>query len=169
MLATTPQEAAPGCALHNLSIDPVSSDRRDLFVGTGRFVRVEFHNQSTSDSVRVFPEPPLVVRRLDKDASCSIDGGVWQRSSVFLSQDEKVLVVLEFSGSSNRLLAYDTANCAQTGSLDVSGKHWRIEGSEIRLGSHCSGDDLANCRNKRTVSVRALCHADHGEDHGRQR
>jgi hypothetical protein len=144
-------------SVHRLTIDPISPDRRDIFAGEGKSVRVEFHNYSDSDPVTAFPEPPLTVRRLATNASCEIDGGIWPRDSVFLSDDEKILVVAAFSGSSAQLLAYDTGTCKVQGKLDVSNARLSVSGKEITLATRCSGNDIKSCKNRRVIPASKLC------------
>jgi len=144
-------------SLHRLTIDPISPDRRDIFAGQGKTVRVEFHNYSDSDPVEVFPEPPLTVRRPATNTSCEIDGGVWPRDSVFLSDDEKILVVAEFSGSSAHLLAYDTGTCKIQGNIDISNARLSVSGKEITLATRCSDNDMKSCKSRRVVPASKLC------------
>jgi len=155
--ATSEHATSNHCALHNLSIDPIEPGRRDIFAGVGHTVRVEFRNDSDRDPVRVFPEPPMTIHQLDTNKSCDINGGIWVRDSVFLSEDEKLLVVLEFSGESNHLLAYNTGTCKRQGDIDVSDGRWSVNGSKITLGTGCTSRDITSCKKKRVFPVTKFC------------
>jgi hypothetical protein len=145
------------CTLMNLAIEPLKAGRTDKFAGSGKDVRVEFTNYRTQGPVRVFPEPPMTVRQLRANTTCNIDGGVWARNSVFLSSDEALLLVLEFSGDSNELVAYDTHSCRKLTSVDVSGARWLVKGSVILVATGCTAKDINACRNKKEVPMDAFC------------
>jgi Immune protein Tsi1 len=49
------------CALTRVSINPIESNRTDVFVGKGKTIEIQFRNESTKPVVDVFPEPPLTV------------------------------------------------------------------------------------------------------------
>jgi hypothetical protein len=149
--------------LHRLSIDPIRPENRRIFVGAGEKIRVEFKNESDREAVKVFPEPPMIVRQVGARTNCEIDGGVWARDSVYLSADEEILLVLEFSGDLNHLVAYDTGNCRKLGDLDVSGGRWSVIGSEIVLGTQCRTRDVASCKKKREIPVSKLCNSASGD------
>ena len=145
------------CALKNLAIEPLNPGRTDKFAGSGKDVRVEFTNYRTRTPVRVFPEPPLTVRHVPANTSCNIDGGVWARDSVFLSSDEALLLVLEFSGDSNELVAYDTNSCRKLTTVDVSNARWLVKGSTIVVATGCTSKDINACRNKKLVPMDTFC------------
>lgn len=168
-LGAVPSAGSGHWTLHRLSINPTSPENRKIFVGAGEKVRVEFKNESDHETVRVFPEPPMIVRQLAAKTNCEIDGGVWARDSVFLSADEEILVVLEFSGDLNRLVAYDTGTCRKLGDLDVSGRRWSVDGSKIKLGTQCTTRDVASCKKRREIPVNRLCNAASGDGNERQR
>jgi hypothetical protein len=155
--------------LRRLPIDPLDAASRKVFAGSGRAVRVEFTNDSNRDPVKVFPEPPLTIRQLNADTSCTIDGGVWVRDSVFLSEDEQMLVVLEFSGDLNQLIAYNTGTCKKLGQINVSGGRWAVNGSEILVGTHCATRDVHSCKKQRAIPVSKLCKSSSGDGDERQR
>jgi hypothetical protein len=145
------------CALTRVSIDPIDSNRTDLFVGKGKTIEVQFRNESTRPVVDVFPEPPLTVSNQASGRSCEIDGGVWVRKSVFLSPDEKILVVQEFSGSNDHLVFYDTNTCEKRREIDVSTAQWKISNDRISIGHGCSGEDMQTCRSRRVFILDKLC------------
>jgi hypothetical protein len=134
-LATMAASAASACAcvLEHIAIDPIAPDRTDVYVGASELIEVRFSNFKTSGPVETFPEPPLIVQDRRSKVSCSIDGGVWSRQSVFVSRDGSVLVTHEFSGSNDTLNFYDTKTCARRHSLDVSNATWSIDGSAIQI------------------------------------
>ena len=145
------------CALTRVLINPIESNRTDVFVGKGKTIEVQFRNESTRPVVDVFPEPPLTVNNQASGRSCDIDGGVWVRQSVYLSRDEKMLVVQEFSGSNDHLVFYDTNTCEKRSEIDVSMALWRISKNRISVGRECSGEDMRTCRSLREFILGKLC------------
>jgi Tse1 toxin immunity protein Tsi1 len=134
------------CFLTQLPINPITSARKDIFVGKGKIIEVRFRNENTSQMVEVFPEPPLTVRNQLSGRSCDIDGGVWVRQAVYLDADEKTLLVQEFSGSNDFLVFYDTTTCQKQSEIDVSGARWKISNNQISIGRQCSDEDMQSCR-----------------------
>lgn len=121
------------CALTALPINPIAADRSDFFVGISGKLELRFVNDKTAGEVTVFPEPPLLITNLASKANCAIDGGVWVRKSVFVSQDNKVLVTQEFSGSNDFLIFYNTETCQKLYEIDVSNSNWSIHGGDINV------------------------------------
>ena len=148
---------ADSCALQHLEINPIAHDRKDTFVGKGRTLDIQFSNESKKEPIKVFPEPPIKVFHHQSGLHCEIDGGVWLRDGVFLSNNEALLVVLEFSGASNHLKFYSTENCSQRSDLDVSGARWKIESNKITIGRLCSDRRIESCKKRRLVDVNKLC------------
>lgn len=152
MLACGCAIAAGEVAFDKIAVEPLagtsSSDMPREFIASGKQVEVHFFSYREADSVAIdsFPEPPVIVRDKTSSAQCEIDdGGIWARAEVYLSADERYVLMNEFSGSGGDLVAYDTRTCKEVGRLDVSDSHWEIRGTEARLGQNCSGADMASC------------------------
>ena len=153
---------AAECALKPIQIHQITPERRDVFVGKGERVQLEFNNFSTGEEIEVFPEPPLVVRRLSKKGvACKIGGGIWTRKDVFLSKDESTLLVREYSGSNDSLVFYDTGSCKRRDEIDVSGARWSVSGSKVVVGTQCQDDTLASCRSIRRQTLNGACRPAH--------
>ena len=142
---TLPQ-AACGDAYQALALVPEHRGDAKALVGYGKRVEVRFKTESGRDDVEVFPEPPLVI--INDGHACEVDGGVWVRVSVHLSDNEDVLMVQEFSGSNDELVFYDTSTCKELRRIDVSALRWWLEGSQLLLGSSCSGKDFDTCSDR---------------------
>ena len=76
----------------------------------------------------------MTLRRSQPAGECVVDdGGVWGRDGVWLSGDGRTLATLEGSGSSGELVFRDASTCAKVGTLDVSGRQWRVQGRTLVL------------------------------------
>ena len=157
MLLGTGAATACDCALQRVPVEPIASGRHDIYVGKASTLELRFHNDSAKAEVDVFPEPPLTIGHPATGATCDIDGGIWVRQAVYLSRDEKTLLVQEYSGSNDQLVMYDTATCRKTGEIDVSGARWKITADRISIGRQCSGDDIGTCQQVKQVSLDHTC------------
>lgn len=148
---------AGACTLSPLPINPVTSTHADTFIGQSQWVDVEFKNEKMQGDVETFPEPPLIIRNRKSNTTCSIDGGIWVRKSVFISQNADVVVTQEYSGSNDFLNFYNTATCKKMNEINVSNSTWKILGSKISV----SKQPLANAQGKvlsNTYHLDASCH-----------
>jgi len=145
------------CALTQVPINPIEPARNDIFVGKAATLELRFRNESARQGVDVFPEPPLTVHHSASGESCDIDGGIWVRRSVYLSADEKILLVQEFSGSNDQLVFYDTTTCKKRSEIDVSGARWKIANNQISIGRQCSGEDITTCRSIKQLGLDKFC------------
>jgi hypothetical protein len=117
-----------------------------------------FTNERPQEDVNAFPEPPIEIRDTATGRGCDIeDGGIWRRDTVFLGADEQMLVVLEFSGSNDWLAFFDTTSCARVGEVDVSIARWEVGAERIKVGTSCSGTEVATCANQRIISLDDRC------------
>lgn len=126
-----------------LDIAPSSPGATQDFVGERGRVKVLFQNFNGRADVEVFPEPPLTIQA--GDGRCEVDGGVWVRNSVYLSGSGRVLMVQEYSGSSDELVFYSTQSCKEQLRIDVSGAKWALSGERLLIGKGCTADAVANC------------------------
>lgn len=149
---------AAECALKRVQIHQIAPERRDVFVGKGERVQLEFNNFSNAAEIEVFPDPPLVVRRLSqKGGACKISGGIWTRKDVFLSKDELTLLVREYSGSNDSLVFYDTRSCKRHDEIDVSNARWSVSGRKVVVGTQCQDEMLESCRSLRRQTLNGAC------------
>jgi hypothetical protein len=135
--------AACSAEYQRLNIAPSSPGTTKDFVGEQGRVKVHFQNYNGRADVEVFPEPPLTIQAGDN--RCEVDGGVWVRSSVHLSSSGRVLMVQEYSGSSDELVFYSTHSCKEELRIDVSGSKWTMSGQRLLIGRGCTSDSVANC------------------------
>ncbi len=149
--------ACSNCSFSRLSVDPVDPTTKEHFIGKGRNIEVLFRNESKNQVVDVFPEPPMTIRNRVSGLSCEIDGGIWVRRSVYLSNDEKTLIVQEYSGCNGFLVFYDTGTCKKVDELDVSHGHWKISENLISIGYQCSNDDINSCRSVKKHVLDKFC------------
>jgi hypothetical protein len=126
-----------------LDIAPSSPGSTKDFVGGQGKVKVHFQNFNERADVEVFPEPPMTIQA--GDGRCDVDGGVWVRNSVYLSGSGRVLMVQEYSGSSDELVFYSTQTCKEELRIDVSGAKWAMSGERLLIGKGCTLDAVANC------------------------
>ena len=121
------------CTLSILPINPIAPERTDIFIGESKLIEVQFRNEKTEGNVEVFPESPFIVKNHKLNTTCFIDGGVWVRKSVFVSNNDSVVVTQEFSGSNDSLNFYDVRTCKKINEIDVSNSTWVIRESEISI------------------------------------
>ena len=125
---------ACACALQKIEIKPLAAENGETYVGQSHDVEARFHNDVQGRAVTVFPEPPVTLRHLQSDGTCTIDdGGVWGRDGVWVSADGNTLVTTESSGSYEGLVFHDTHSCAKVGEIDVSGARWHVDGASVVL------------------------------------
>ena len=129
----TTQVHAAGCQLHKLAVNPLTPGQYETFHAKSKSVELRFHSEANDPAVDAFPEPPLQVLQLAKNTRCEINGGIWVRKDVYLSQGEQVLVTHEYSGSNDFLMFYNTASCTKLHELDVSPSRLKITGDTIRV------------------------------------
>jgi hypothetical protein len=144
-------------ALAQVQIDPVEPGRTDVFTGKGRTVEIRFTSDTGQADPDVFPEPPLVVRNLASGAECKINGGIWVRRSVWLTADERGVVVEEYSGSNDRLAVYDTASCKELSALDVSEARWQVADGQLTTGKTCTGEAVGTCKETQRQVLGKAC------------
>lgn len=125
--------SANACSFVNLPINPISHERVDLFQGKSEMIEVKFHNGKTEGNIEVFPDSPLTVMNTKTKSNCSIDGGVWVRKDIYISENNMVIMAHEFSGSNDYLNFYDTRGCKKIGEIDISNSDWKLEKLNISV------------------------------------
>jgi len=131
--------AAPQARFHKISVAPVDATARQ-FIAEGQRVAIVFQNFSDAPAPEIdaFPEPPVRIRDKAKNTACDIsEGGIWVRSEVYLSGDERYVLMNEYSGSGSDLVSYATHTCAEIKRLDVSGRRWHIDGGKVHFDESC--------------------------------
>lgn len=125
---------AATCRMRPVLIEPVSDGGSGQFAGSLNAMRVSFQSERPGAEVSEFPEPPVVIRDLRTQRSCQIsDGGIWSRQGAHLSSNRRILMLHEYSGSSDTLNFYDTRTCNRLRVVDVSGQTWSVQGQHITL------------------------------------
>lgn len=123
--------SAGACTFTHLPIDPISAEKIDTFRGSSEIIDVSFSNEKTEGKVEVFPDSPLMITNKKTYHICRIDGGVWVRKDVYVSDDNLVVLAHEFSGSNDFLNFYNTRSCKKIGQIDISNSKWNLEKSNI--------------------------------------
>lgn len=135
-IAAGPAVADP-CSLVKVAMVPLTVENGPTYHGRAGDVELTVRNFVTKGPVKLFPEPPLTVRRDEAESSCDIgDGGAWSRDGVWLAADGRTLITLESSGASQSLVFRDTRTCARAGTLAIAGQAWRIEDHALLLQAH---------------------------------
>ena len=142
------QASGKECALNKLPIRSTNPSLNKIYAGKVGSIEVRFHNENAPKPADIFPDPRVVVRNLTTAKSCYIkDGsGIWSGTAVYLDANERVLVLNEFSGSSDLLVLYDPKTCRRLAELDVSSRQWAVSADRIRTGQDCHGDGVSSCR-----------------------
>ncbi|BBB64071.1 hypothetical protein UNDKW_5798 [Undibacterium sp. KW1] len=133
ILAT--QVHAASCRLENIPVTPLKPGQYETFHAKAKSLELRFHSDANDPEVDAFPEPPLQVLQLASNTQCEVDGGIWVRKDIYLTQDEQVLVTHEYSGSNDFLMFYKTADCTKLHELDVTASRWKIAGNTISVQS----------------------------------
>jgi hypothetical protein len=128
-----PLPAGAQCQLQALPVMPLSAERNDIYVGKADNIEIRFINEKKQGEVAVFPEPPLTVLHVVQGTQCEINGGIWRRNAIWLGAHGKTLMTLEYSGSNDQLLFYDTQTCRMTGTIDVSNAKYEIGNGVIQV------------------------------------
>lgn len=119
--------SASACAFINIPINPISPEKIDTFLGSSENIEIRFDNEKLDGSIEVFPDSSLNVTNKRENTSCSVEGGVWVRKDVYVSDDNGTVLAHEFSGSNDFLNFYDTRRCGKIGSIDISNSTWKLE------------------------------------------
>jgi hypothetical protein len=128
-----------------------------IFSGKAGNIEVRFLTYRNAEDADIdsFPEPPVTVINSRENTQCTIDGGNWSRKDIYLSGDERYLLLGEFDGSYDALVSYDTGTCREIKRLDVSEMRWEIQGSEARLGKNCGkGTYVDDCTSTQPLDLR---------------
>jgi len=147
LLSCSPTVFATEDAFHKISVEPLGATSKQ-FIADGQRIAILFQNDSdtAASDIDIFPEPPVTIRDKKKNTSCEIsEGGIWVRTEVYLTADERYILMNEYSGSGSDLISYDTSTCLKTKQLDVSGMNWRIDGDKVHLYENCFEHDPSNC------------------------
>jgi len=128
-----------------------------MFVGKVGHIEVRFVDASAKKDTDDFTDPPITISNRANHAQCVIDdGGVWARREIYLSGDERFLLLAEHDGSQADLVSYDTSTCRAVKRLDVSVDRWEINGRKARIGTECDDDDVDSCRSIQPMDLRVF-------------
>lgn len=141
-------------AFNKIPLAPLPNFPRE-FVARGDRIEVHFRSHIERADTDAFPEPPVVMVNRVTEKRCAIEkGGIWARAEVYLSGDERVLLVNEFSDSGSDLVSYDTGDCRKIQRMDVSDMRWRIDGAVACIGESRTGEGMAGCASIRPLDLR---------------
>ncbi len=130
---------ADSCRFENIEVKPMLAGKYDVFQAKTRHLDIRCSSTANDAHVDAFPEPPLQIinSKTSTDTStntqCAINGGIWVRKDVFVSQDEHILITHEYSGSNDFLMFYKTDDCSKVQEIDVSYAHWKIRANTLRV------------------------------------
>jgi len=152
---------APSCTFTRVPVISTDAKQNEYYVARGRAFAIQFQNEDAPNPAKVFPEPKVIIANTGAHSRCEITGepGIWSGDDVYLNDAESVVLLNEYGGSNAFLKLFDTATCGRIAELDVSGKLWKISGSTLLTGAHCSGDTVETCLDKSTISLNAYCRA----------
>lgn len=135
-----------------------STDSPLVFAGKGNKIEVTFltfpNSDIAPDKTEIFDEPPVTVLNATEETLCRIDGGNWTRGRNFLSDDERYLLLTEFSGAYEALVSYDTRTCQEIKRFTLSDKRWRLDNYSVLNFESCSDELLADCAPAQTLDLR---------------
>jgi hypothetical protein len=151
--------ATNDCKLQNIKIVSADLSRNDIYYGRGGNYEVQFRNENAPNPADNFPDPLVTVKNTTAGESCDIKdaSGIWAGESVYLDTKQRVLLMNEYSGSSDTLVFYDLTSCRKLDEYDVSGKRWEIAFDKIRIGQECQGDDVNTCRHLDEIHLNSRC------------
>jgi hypothetical protein len=151
-----PAAGAEMCRLSILKFNPTETVKYATYVGKGKNLEIVITND-TGKRADSFSDPPYRVRHRDGKDDCGIDGGNWLANGLYLSDDEGLLVAVEFSGSSTDLVFYETASCTRKAAFDVSGAQWSITENTIDIAAHYADETRKKRIPKKTIRLSAKC------------
>jgi hypothetical protein len=146
---------AAGCRFSPVRLSPAEAAKYDTYVGKGKTLDLVLSN-ATGKPADTFSDP-LHIRNHDGQGGCAIDGGNWTANGFYLSPDDKVLLALEFSGSSSELAIYETATCARKAAFDVSSAKWVVTGGAIMIAAHYVDEARKKRVPKKTIRFGTNC------------
>jgi hypothetical protein len=149
-------------AFHKVIVNPLPNAPQKFVGRVGNIGIYFYHDRGIENpDVDSFPEPPVTIVNHAENRRCAIErGGIWARAEVYLSEDQRVLLMNEFSGSASDLVSYRTATCQQIRRIDVSDMRWRIDGRVAHLGENCAGVGMDNCTLLRSMPLQIFSEAD---------
>jgi len=122
-----PQATVSACRYGPIAITSTAPRR---FVGRAGALEVRLTSERDGTDIESFPDSALAIRRAD-GRGCEAEGGVWQRSGVYVADDGRTVAAIESSGSNDLLVFFDSASCRRVGEIDVSNTRWQFRGAEI--------------------------------------
>jgi hypothetical protein len=90
------------------------------YVGKGEKVVVSFKNTGRPDFG--FNEPPFLIGRIGESNTCLAgeNGGIWVTGGMYFSNDERLIILRAYSGSSEYFEFYEANNCKKIVEVDMS-------------------------------------------------
>ena len=128
--------------------------RFSSYTGEGVHYAITLQNDNLDRDVTIFPEPPLVLRRVNSGRSCSIDGGVWVRGDIYFARNESRLITHEYSGSSDEIIIYRTSDCKALSRVNLPERAWSVADQAITIGIACQTGGLKSCRRRQIIRFR---------------
>lgn len=127
---------AKACTFINVAINPQTPEITNSYVGGNESIEIKFNNEITEGNIEVFPDSALAVSHKKQNLACLIEGGVWVRKDVYVSDDNMTILAHEFSGSYDALNFYDASNCKKIGEIDISDATWKLDGANLYVSRY---------------------------------
>lgn len=125
--------SAYACTFNKLDITPLNQEGDTVYIGKSDSIEIRFNNEKTDGSVEVFPEVPLTIINHKTNMQCEIkDGGIWVRDTVFLSDDKKMLLTREYSGSNSSLVFHNMNTCKKEAEISLPTLNWSLKKNAIQ-------------------------------------
>ena len=147
-----------------------------IFAGKGEKIEVRFqiHSNENSADITLFPDAPVTMTNSEEKSQCEINAGGWAREVVYLSSDERTLLLGRFNDAATNssaydlqavkaaggtaggltLVSYDIGACREIKRIDVSENPWDIGSDAIRIGENCNADGIENSATVIKVNLR---------------
>jgi hypothetical protein len=111
--------------LHSVPDSVLLPDNTPLiFVGETKTLELHFftytYGEQRASQIDGFTEIPVTITNRKTFRSCAIDGGIWVRKEIYLSADERILILGEHSGAYGGLTAYDTQTCREIRRMETA-------------------------------------------------
>lgn len=139
-LMNTAHAASGHCKFIKLEVRSAKPDDFSLYHASTQNLRLDFINPEPQRPTDLFPEPPLRVTSSNPKRHCDIDGGIWRKDHVYLSHDETVLALLEYSGSNSWLAFYSTDSCKSLMQIELHGQ-WQLNDEQLIDQGRCACTD----------------------------
>lgn len=98
-----------------IAIKPMQNGSFENYIGKGANFELTFVTPNQKKPITSFPEPPFYIHNLVTEQSCKggEKGGIWEKNSVYVTKNARLLILGSYSGSNKALEFYDIKTCEQ--------------------------------------------------------